>query len=105
MDRLTSWQEFMMHYAIKIEEQSMQTAPNFWLNIFILVIILCICKGILYYLLRQRVQRNKTFRILHLAKTLCTRYTCGFAQNVFRTRRNVSGNEEEHTTVGLHVFS
>ncbi|XP_071647246.1 ATP-binding cassette sub-family G member 1 isoform X3 [Temnothorax longispinosus] len=44
----------------------MKTVPNFWLDLSALFVILFISKGILYYLLRQRVQPNKTFQMLHL---------------------------------------
>lgn len=44
----------------------LQNAPNFWLNLLALIIILFICKCTLYYLLRQRVQPNKTFQMLYL---------------------------------------
>lgn len=43
--------------------------PNFWLDISALFIILFISKGILYYLLRQRVQPSKTFQMLQLIRT------------------------------------
>ncbi|EZA53084.1 hypothetical protein DMN91_003014 [Ooceraea biroi] len=42
------------------------SAPNFWVDLSALLIILVICKWILYYLLRQRVQPNKTFQMLNL---------------------------------------
>ncbi|XP_011252169.1 ATP-binding cassette sub-family G member 1 [Camponotus floridanus] len=44
----------------------MEKAPNYWLNILALLIILFICKAILYYLLRQRVQPNKTFQMCQI---------------------------------------
>ncbi|KAL6268669.1 hypothetical protein P5V15_001800 [Pogonomyrmex californicus] len=44
----------------------MEKPPNFWVDISALVTILFISKGILYYLLRQRVQPNKTFQMLHI---------------------------------------
>ncbi|XP_032666036.1 ATP-binding cassette sub-family G member 1 isoform X2 [Odontomachus brunneus] len=51
-----------------------KTAPNFWLDILALVIILCICKAILYYLLRQRIHPNKTFQMLRLIGTLVKKH-------------------------------
>ncbi|XP_018356652.1 PREDICTED: ATP-binding cassette sub-family G member 1-like [Trachymyrmex septentrionalis] len=41
-----------------------ETPPNFWLDLAALFVILFISKGTLYYLLRQRVQPNKTFQML-----------------------------------------
>ncbi|XP_050450728.1 ATP-binding cassette sub-family G member 1-like isoform X2 [Cataglyphis hispanica] len=44
----------------------LENAPNYWLDMLALIIIFIICKGILYYLLKQRVQPNKTFQMLHI---------------------------------------
>ncbi|KYN06508.1 PREDICTED: ATP-binding cassette sub-family G member 1-like [Cyphomyrmex costatus] len=43
-----------------------ETPPNFWFDLAALFVILFISKGILYYLLRQRVQPNKTFQMLQI---------------------------------------
>ncbi|KAG5307701.1 ABCG1 protein, partial [Acromyrmex insinuator] len=43
-----------------------ETPPNFWLDLAALFVILFISRGILYYLLRQRVQPNKTFQMLQI---------------------------------------
>ncbi|XP_029667725.1 ATP-binding cassette sub-family G member 1-like isoform X1 [Formica exsecta] len=44
----------------------LENAPNYWLDMLALIIIFIICKGMLYYLLRQRVQPNKTFQMLQI---------------------------------------
>ncbi|XP_029159286.1 ATP-binding cassette sub-family G member 1-like [Nylanderia fulva] len=44
----------------------LQNEPNYWLDMLALLIILFICKVTLYYLLRQRVQPNKTFQMLFI---------------------------------------
>ncbi|KAL0102027.1 hypothetical protein PUN28_018521 [Cardiocondyla obscurior] len=44
----------------------MDAPPNFLLDMFALLVILFISKGTFYYLLRQRVQPNKTFQMLQL---------------------------------------
>ncbi|XP_039305436.1 ATP-binding cassette sub-family G member 1 isoform X2 [Solenopsis invicta] len=44
--------------------------PNFWLDIFALFVILFISKGLLYYLLKQRVQPNKVFQIMHTIRKM-----------------------------------
>ncbi|XP_070149809.1 ATP-binding cassette sub-family G member 1 isoform X1 [Polyergus mexicanus] len=41
----------------------LENAPNYWLDMLALIIIFIICKGMLYYLLKQRVQPNKTFQM------------------------------------------
>ncbi|XP_018366982.1 PREDICTED: ATP-binding cassette sub-family G member 1-like [Trachymyrmex cornetzi] len=43
-----------------------ETPPNFWLDLGALLVILFISRGILYYLMRQRVQPNKTFQMLQI---------------------------------------
>jgi len=44
----------------------MDKAPNFWVDILALFVILFIYKGILYFLLKQRVQPNKIFQMIQL---------------------------------------
>ncbi|XP_014474845.1 PREDICTED: ATP-binding cassette sub-family G member 1-like [Dinoponera quadriceps] len=70
-------EEVYCHFSSPVEifrTIGRQTVPNFMLDIFALIIILCLCKGILYYLLRQRVQPNKTFQMLHLVGTLVKKH-------------------------------
>lgn len=43
---------------------------NFWVNIGALITILVLLRAMTYYLLRQRVQPNKTFQALHLVGRL-----------------------------------
>ncbi|XP_039305439.1 ATP-binding cassette sub-family G member 1 [Solenopsis invicta] len=47
-----------------------ETPPNFWLDIFALFVILFIFKGLSYYLLRQRVQPNKAFQMIHTIRKM-----------------------------------
>jgi len=43
-----------------------ETPPDFWMNISALFVILFISKVVLYYLLRQRIQPNKTFQMVQM---------------------------------------
>ncbi|XP_012265456.2 ATP-binding cassette sub-family G member 1 [Athalia rosae] len=46
----------------------------FWVDIVALVVILILFKALIFYLLRQRLQPNKTFRALHLIGRLVKSY-------------------------------
>lgn len=52
----------------------MKHAPNFWMDLFALLAILFILKGILYYLLRQRVRPNKLFQMIQIANKIIKNY-------------------------------
>ncbi|XP_067210700.1 ATP-binding cassette sub-family G member 1 isoform X2 [Linepithema humile] len=52
----------------------MENSPNFWLDLFALSVILFISKGILYYLLWQRVRPNKTFQRIKIVNKLIQSY-------------------------------
>ncbi|XP_012062877.1 PREDICTED: ATP-binding cassette sub-family G member 1-like [Atta cephalotes] len=50
-----------------------ETPPNFWLDLTALFVILFISRGILYYLLKQRVQPNRTFQMFQIIGRLIKR--------------------------------
>lgn len=52
----------------------MKNAPNYWLDLLALLLILLMSKGILYYLLKQRVQPNKTFQMIKIANKFMKSY-------------------------------
>ncbi|KAM0733663.1 ATP-binding cassette sub-family G member 1 [Formica fusca] len=45
---------------------ALENAPNYWVDLLALIIIFIICKIMFYYLLKQRVQPNKTIQILQI---------------------------------------
>lgn len=48
----------------------LKTAPDFWMDMLALIVILLIAKAFVYYLLRQRVRPNKTFRMIQIVGQL-----------------------------------
>ncbi|XP_063990040.1 ATP-binding cassette sub-family G member 1-like isoform X2 [Diachasmimorpha longicaudata] len=61
-------EEVYCHYSIPKEmlRSIGMVESGFWSNFLALVVILIIIRAITYYLLRQRLQPNKTFQALHL---------------------------------------
>ncbi|XP_066594181.1 ATP-binding cassette sub-family G member 1-like [Prorops nasuta] len=61
-------EEIYCHYRLPREllKTMRMENVNYWLDIFALSVILIIFKLLTYYLLRQRLQPNKTFQALHV---------------------------------------